>query len=252
MGHWGELSEEVGTCLWAWRTWGLVCDTYLRSEGGKCRYGPKAERNRATLTARGAWALGSLKFAQFGRLSLRKMESDLHRAPWWTPPWSWQGPCKWQFYHLDFNTSMHTCLSLYGGHTGNKEEAGMNECFFWTRYGPHGREKQPEAALNPTQQTMFLLKENGLRERACKEASMGKEAPFNTGQPRQCINATLQKQHLSPYIFSTTNGGRREKCNPKGAVLPLLPQAISPQRGSLGRKIFLLLPSPQQFCLNII
>lgn len=149
MGLRGELSGELGTCLWAWRTWGLVCDTYLRSEGRKCRYGPKAERKRATLRARAAWVLGSLKFAQFGRLSLRKMESYLHRAPCWAPPWSWQCPCKWQFYHLDFNTSMHTCLSSHGGHTGNKEEAGMNECFFWTRCGPHGREKQPEAALNP-------------------------------------------------------------------------------------------------------
>lgn len=83
---------------------------------------------------------------------------------------------------------------------------------------------------------MFLLKENGLRGRVCKEASIGKEAPFNTGQPRQCINAILQKQHLSPYNSSITNGGRREKCNPKGDCAAPPATGHLPSEGFLGEE----------------
>lgn len=73
----------------------------------------------------------------------------------------------------------------------------MSECFLWIKCKLHGREKQPEAILNPTQQGdkvhpegEWTAKEEGIKEPI--KASMGKETSFNTGQSRHCENAILQ------------------------------------------------------------
>lgn len=76
-------------------TWGVACDTCLRSvKAGNCGHVPQGRERKSHLERTAAWVLESLKVAHYGRPSLRKRESDSHGAPCWAPPGSRQGLCK--------------------------------------------------------------------------------------------------------------------------------------------------------------
>lgn len=69
---------------------------------------------------------------------------------------------------------------------------------------------------------------------------MGRELASNSDQPDNDATLQHQRPHLSPYISSTQKGKEEKHVTQKRTVPPLLPQAISPQRGSLKRgKLFI-------------